>query len=169
MFREIPGYNNYFINESGIILDKFGNTLRVSVNKDCLMYVTINGNNEYIHDLVAKTYLKYDNRCIYPIHKDGDLLNNHISNIKLDDKPEVISITSSPNRDHRRYSSSKYIYEVYNDETNDVIQCIGRNEVADLIQYEEISLKNMVGNGKMISLGPYKGYQIRRVVKQEDI
>lgn len=52
-------------------------------------------------------------------------------------------------------------YEVYND--RDAVFCPDRHSVADLIGYFEISLKNMVGNGRKIALGPYAGYQIRNL------
>ena len=159
MFKEIPGYESYLINESGIILNKKDNSmLRVSFDTVGYLYVTIDGHIEYVHELMARTYLP--NR--YIIHVDGDPLNNHISNISYSSTPENIKIVD---RENRQWKSGKptYIYEVFNNDTNDVIPCFGRLEVAKLIQYEEISLKNMVGNGRKITLGPYAGYQIRRV------
>ena len=165
MFREIPGYNNYLINESGAIIDNKNNLVRTAVNNNGFMYITIDGKIEYIHDLIAKAFLGYnDNSTSYPNHKDGDSLNNHVSNIILGDKPETYAVIE--NREHRHYSSGKYKYEVYNESTGDSVICIGRGKVAELIQYEEISLKNMVGNGRKIALGPYKGYQIRRLEKE---
>lgn len=161
MFREIPSYKNYQINESGIVKGPDNKPLRVAVNNDGFMYVNIEGNIEYIQNLIADAYLKSDSRFKYPVHINGDTLNNHISNIKLSDTPELY-VSMIPNRYHREYSKSTNIYEVYNDELGDCIECIGRGAVAELIQYEEISLKNMVGNGRVITLGPYKGYQIRR-------
>ena len=59
-------------------------------------------------------------------------------------------------------------YEIFNEDTGDVIRCHGREMVADTIQYSLISLKNMVGNGRKIALGPYKGYQIRRLNRKDE-
>ena len=163
MLVEIPGHKDYLISKSGIVINKnTGKLTRISVNNNGYMYVTIDGKNEFIHDLITMSFLGYDNNSsFYPIHKDGDCLNNHVSNIELSCVPE--ENLSIDNRERRHYSSSKYEYEVYNESTGDSIICIGRGQVAELIQYEEISLKNMVGNGRIITLGPYKGYKIRRV------
>ena len=163
MLKEIPGYEGYLISKSGNVLQKKTNQLlRISVTNNGFMYVTINGKNEYIHDLIAIAFLGYNpSDPIYPIHKDGDSLNNHVSNIVLGSAPETSATIE--NREHRHYSSSKYEYEVYNESTGDSVICIGRGQVAELIQYEEISLKNMIGNGRIITLGPYEGYKIRRV------
>ena len=162
MFREIPGYKNYYINESGIVKDQYENLLKIAVNNDCRMYTIINGNIEYIDNLIAKTYFRIDHEYKFPVHIDGDPLNNHVTNIKISkNKEKNLTI---PNRSNRSYSSGTNIYEVFNDVTGDIVECIGRGQVAELIQYEEISLKNMVGNGRKITLGPYKGYQIRRKI-----
>lgn len=163
MLKEIPGYENYLINESGVIINKKdNNVLRTSVNNDGYMYVYLEGKIQYIHNLVAKSFLSKENELELEnvIHLDEDPLNNHISNIQYSDDYDKIELIS---REHRVYSNGNKLYEVYNEEIDDYILCHGRSEVAELIQYEEISLKNMVGNGRKITLGPYKGYQIRRL------
>jgi len=164
MLKEIPGYENYLINESGIIIDQDGNLIRESVNNEGYMYAYLNNKNVYIHDLVASTFLTNKDNFKYVIHKNNDPLNNHITNIAWSENPEETDKIELFCRENRDYSSSKNIYEVFNDETGDIIECQGRGAVAELIQYEEISLKNMVGNGRKIFLGPYKGYQIRRII-----
>lgn len=60
MLRRIPGHNNYLINESGAILDKDHKLVRTNVNNDGFMYVNIDGEMLFIHDLVAITYLNCD-------------------------------------------------------------------------------------------------------------
>lgn len=162
MFINLPNYENYLINESGVIIDKRTNNIaRVAANNQGLMYVNLDGNIEYIHNLVANTFL-INSGLPFVNHIDNDILNNHVTNLKWSMNEETIR---SSCRNHRKYSRSKNPYEVYNEETGDSIICIGRGKVAELIQYEEISLKNMIGNGRKITLGPYKGYQIRRVIK----
>ena len=47
-----------------------------------------------------------------------------------------------------------------NKDTEDCVICHGRADVAQTIQYKEISLKNMVGNERKIAFGPYAGYNI---------
>ena len=156
----IPKYPNYYISESGIVTNSNGIVQRYSLDNNERLFVTIEGNKEYIDELVAMTFLQNPNNFYYIEHTDHDGLNNHVSNLRYTNiKPKVDPI---PNR-NRKYSRSSYKYEVYNEDAGDSIICYGRGEVAELIQYEEISLKNMVGNGRKIFVGPYKGYQIRRL------
>ena len=161
MMVKIPNYDNYYINESGNILDTNLNLIRTSVDEDGLIYVTLDKEKKYVHDLVSDTFFKNPMRYRYTIHKDGDILNNHVSNLTFSDKSEIIENNLNSNG----YTKGSRDYEVFNEETGDVILCHGREEVSDLIQYSLISLKNMVGNGRKIFLGPYKGYQIRIVRK----
>lgn len=160
MLKELKNYPGYFINESGVIIDSNCSLIKSMINRDGRLYVTLNSNIEFVDELVAMTFLINDENYSYIRHCDSDSLNCHLSNIRWSNKKDTSKI---PYRDHKKYSNSKNIYEVYNKDTGDVVSCIGRGEVAQLIQYEEISLKNMIGNGRIISVGPYKGYQIRRI------
>lgn len=164
MLKELKRYPGYFINESGLIADYNGNIIRSSINNEGYMYVYLNSNIELVSKLVAETFLINNEDYRNIEYLDSDPLNCHLTNIKWSkNEDNSIKLVS---RDHRNYSKSTNVYEVYNEDTGDVVSCIGRGEVAQLIQYEEISLKNMVGNGRKISLGPYKGYQIRRIIKE---
>ena len=163
MMRQIPGFENYCINESGIVLDNTKHIVRSSINKDGRLYTTLNGINVFIDELVAKTFLAPPTeKYCYLCYRDNSPLNCHYSNLYWNsyDKSHLLDTSFKGNR---YYSSSKYLYQIYNEDESIVIECIGRGEVADKIQYEEISLKNMVGNGTMIMQGPYKGFMIRRV------
>ena len=151
----------YRINEFGIVIDENERMLRYSVDNHDRMYVTINKNIEYIDELVAKTFLNNPYNFKYVIHKNGELLNNHLSNISWSEFPEIIEEELIIHK--RPKTIPRYKYEVYSD-SGDSIICQGREEVAKLIEYEVISLKNMVGNGRIISKGPYTGYKIRRLV-----
>ena len=162
MFKRIENHPNYFINESGNIIDSNETFVRFSVNNNERMYCTLDGKVEYIDQLVANAFLaKPEDNTLYLNHQDGDSLNCHVSNLHWSDVK--IQNDPIPHREHREYSRGTNIYEVFNDDESIVVTCVGRSEVAELIQYEEISLKNMVGNGRKIFLGPYKGFQIRRV------
>lgn len=162
MLCNIPGYPDYLINESGAIVDKNGIMVRISVDNYDRIYVTINRKIEYIADLVAKTFLNNPNNFKYVSHRNGELLNNHVSNLYWSSTPEIVT------KDNIIHSRPKviprYKYEIYNDKTNESIICQGREELAVTIEYEVISLKNMIGNGRIISKGPYKGFKIRRLV-----
>lgn len=161
MFKQIPNYSGYLINESGIVIDSDRNIIRTAVNNNGQLYTTLNSNIEFIDSLVAQAFLSNQSNYQFITHIDNDSLNCHLSDIRWSCREDSKSILE--NRDHRAYSKGFNKYEVFNEETNDSIICIGRGEVASLIQYEEISLKNMIGNGRKITMGPYTGYQIRRI------
>lgn len=172
MMKEIDGYNgNYRINEAGIVINKNGHVMRTAVSNSGYLRTSLEDpntgerKNESIHRLVAKTFIPNPDNLPIVMHKDNDPLNNHMSNLKWGTQSENIQQAFneyrkvSPYKNH--YKPNKY--QVYNTDTNDSIICNCRSDVADLIGYEEASLKNMVGNGRKITLGPYKDYQIRRL------
>ena len=167
MMKEIPGYNgNYKINESGVVINKNGHVMRTAVSNSGYLRTTLevpNTNpvrrkNESIHRLVAETFIPNPDNLPVVLHKDNDPLNNQVSNLKWGTQSENIRQAFD---EDRKVSPFACTYEVYND--TEGIKCKGRSSVADLIGYAEVSLKNMVGNGRKIALGPYKGYQIRNL------
>ena len=114
---------------------------------------------------MAKQFIPNPNNLPVVMHKDNDPLNNHVSNLKWGTQSENIQQAFNDGRKispmiGRKGSNIKY--EVFNTETGDSIDNLTRTEVSELIGYKEISLKNMVGNGRKIALGPYKDYMIRR-------
>lgn len=163
MLVKIKDHPKYLINESGNIIDLNGNLIRTSVDQYGLICAFIDGQNYYVHELVASTFLVNNNNCKFVNHINEDLLNNHVTNLYYSDKTEI---KESP-INASGYKKGHNDYEIFNEETGDVIFCQGREMVADTIQYSLISLKNMVGNGRKIALGPYKGYQIRRLTRRK--
>ena len=167
--KEIPGYNgDYKINESGVVINKNGHVMRTAVSNSGYLRTALeipNTNpvrrkNESIHRLVAETFIPNPDNLPVVLHKDNDPLNNQVSNLKWDTQSENIRQAFDEGRKVSPKTNT-YTYEVYND--NDSIICKGRSSVSDLIGYSEVSLKNMVGNGREIALGPYKGYKIRNL------
>ena len=171
MMKEIKGYEGkYKINESGIVVNDNGHVMRTAVSNAGYLRTTLeiieNGrlvrNNESIHRLVAETFIPNPNNLPVVMHKDNDPLNNHVSNLKWGTQSENIRQAFREGRKFSPAVKPVYKYEVYNDNSGEVIMCKGRTAVSDLIGYEEISLKNMVGNDREITLGPYRGFKIRR-------
>jgi len=172
MFKQIKNYGGgtYYINESGIVMNKNGHVMRSAKSDNGYLRtsledpITHKRKNLSIHRLVAETFIPNPDNLPVVMHKDNDSLNNHVSNLKWG---TVSENTKQAYEDGRAVSPNKGVhrtnkYQVYNEELNDYITCDCRTDVAELIQYAEISLKNMVGNDREIALGPYKGYKIRR-------
>ena len=167
--KEIPGFEDYKINESGIVINKNGHVMRTAVNNSGYLRTTLkipetnNRKNVSIHRLVAETFIPNPDNLPVVMHKDNDPLNIHISNLQWGTQSDNIQQSFD---DGRKISPQKLyktvnMYEVYNDDGDNII-CNSRSDLADTIQYAEVSLKNMVGNGRKIALGPYAGYEIRR-------
>ena len=82
MLVKIPNYDNYLINESGNIVDNRYNLQRTAVDQNGLIYVYLGMKKEYVHELVARTFLNNIYNLPFVIHINGDKLNNHITNLK---------------------------------------------------------------------------------------
>lgn len=164
MMKEIKGYEDYKINESGIVINKNGHVMRTAKSNSGYLRTSLENKdgrkNFSIHRLVAQTFIPNPNNLPIVMHKDNDPLNNYVSNLEWGTQSDNINQAFN---EGRKISPQKIKYQIFND-TGDIINCNNRNEVAELIGYEIISLKNMVGNNRKIYLGPYKDYQIRRVV-----
>ena len=174
-YKSIPSHPNYFVNENGIIVDAGGNYVSVSQDYYGYLYTHLDNEKVYIHEIVASLYLNSQTRDPefekFIVHKDNDILHNHYSNLKFSPYPENIEsfldrkVYSNMDKLGAKQANKVSQYVVYNDETGNYVICKDRIAVSELIHYELISLKNMVGNDRKISLGPYKGYKIKRVTK----
>jgi hypothetical protein len=170
MFRDVPGYPGYKINESGIVVNKKGHVMRNALsNTGYLRYALIppegdgkHRDNVSMHRLVASAFIPNPDNLPVVMHIDNDKLNNHVSNLKWGTQSDNIRQAFDEGRKVSPRTSKSSKYQIYNDD-GEYITCQTRTNLADTIQYAEISLKNMVGNDHIIDQGPYKGYKIRRV------
>ena len=167
MMKDIPGYGGtYKINECGNVINKNGHVMRTAVSNSGYLRTslelpgTTERKNESIHRLVAETFIPNPDNLPIVMHIDNDPFNNHVSNLRWGTQQENVQQSII---ERRRIHPNSCAYEVYNAHTGDTVYCDSRSELADTICYAEISLKNMVGNGRIISQGPYMGYQIRNV------
>ena len=87
MFVPIKEYPNYSINEKGevksIYVSKMLKPRTAGRGYFCYQLRNENGvKNEYIHRLVAKTFIPNPNNLPQVDHIDGDRSNNHVSNLR---------------------------------------------------------------------------------------
>lgn len=85
-FKKVKGFSNYKISKTGIIHSKNGDKLSPSKNnsngyKSVVLYKNGNPHHKYIHDLVANAFLNNPNNKTIVGHKDGNKLNNNVSNL----------------------------------------------------------------------------------------
>lgn len=85
--KQIKNFSKYFIDEYGRLFNKDGFQYKTQVNKDGYAYVSLRRddrkrNTQKIHRLVAAAYLETVDGKEHVNHKDGDKLNNHVSNLE---------------------------------------------------------------------------------------
>lgn len=96
MFKEIPGYSRYKINESGVVRNKYRELKQQTSTKGYKTICLIGDDGKKkavkIHRLVGLTYIENPENKPQINHKDGDKLNNHVSNLEW--------CTNQENMDH---------------------------------------------------------------------
>lgn len=101
MFKEIPGYDgNYKINEAGVILNKKEHMMRPIITDNGYLRTALeiydeNGklikrNNEFVHRLVAKTFIPNPDNLPIVMHLDNDTLNPCVTNLKWGTQKENV-------------------------------------------------------------------------------
>jgi len=112
MLNKIDGFSNYLVEDNGKVfsiskkdyINSYENNYGykfVSIKNDEGKWVS-----EYIHRLVAKSFLENPNRYPNVLHLDDNPKNNNVSNLKWGTQSENISLCSLHNRVARK---NKYI------------------------------------------------------------
>lgn len=89
-FISIPDYNNYSIDMSGTLIRKYKNgkikIIKPSLNSNGYLRYTLSKGGKrkhiYMHQLLAKCFLKnpFNKKCVD--HKDRNRLNNNLNNLR---------------------------------------------------------------------------------------
>ena len=87
MRKQISGYNNYYIYDNGDVLNISTNKiLKGSIGENGYKYYRLSKDNNktmfYAHRLVAEHFLENPNSLPVVNHKDGNKLNNQLSNLE---------------------------------------------------------------------------------------
>ena len=104
-WREINGYENlYWVNQFGEVKNRKGKILKQTLNTSGYVYTRLcKGKRQYkwhfIHRLVAGAFLENPENKPDVNHKDGDKLNNKVSNLEW--------VTKRENHIHRVYTLNK--------------------------------------------------------------
>lgn len=82
--KQIPKHENYLISEDGIVYRLKGEQIS-EIKPDCsngYARVKLDGENNYIHKLVAESFIRQPNPEKNRVfHIDGDKFNNHRTNL----------------------------------------------------------------------------------------
>ena len=98
-FTKVKSLENYCINEYGLILNiRTRGEIIPSVGKKGYLQVCLTNKNTYsVHRLVALTFIENKENKPEVNHKDGNKLNNHVSNVEWN--------TTQENLEHKRINN----------------------------------------------------------------
>lgn len=82
MFKQIPNYENFLINEEGVVKAPDGHILSQNDNGKGYRTVSLNRQSKYVHRLVAQTFLPNPDNLPCVDHIDTDKSNNNVSNLR---------------------------------------------------------------------------------------
>lgn len=167
-FKQIEGYNGYYINSQGIILSCNVGTILRQIRPQIhnsgyytVKLVKSNGDkkHEFVHRLVAKAFLPNDENLSDVNHKDLDKLNNNLENLewcsRQNNLKHFYKLSSKTSKSKcKLYKNDEYIG------TFDSIRkaCIYVND-----NFEEVNINSM-SNHMRIGIQLYRGkYKIERI------
>ena len=126
-------FKNYTIDEDGNVFSKRRHRyLNASKDRDGYKYITIGGKHYKIHRLVATAFIEnpYNKPCID--HIDGNILNNHISNLRW--------VTPKENSNNKNtIKHLKAIGKKYKTEYGKRVKDINGNEYISIIEASRIT------------------------------
>ena len=98
-FTKVKSLENYCINEYGLILNiRTRGMIIHSISKKGYLQVCLTNKNTYkVHRLVALTFIENKENKQEVNHKDGNKLNNHVSNLEWN--------TTQENLEHKRINN----------------------------------------------------------------
>lgn len=118
--KAINGYDNYIIDENGIITNTDTNKiLNGSIGENGYKYYRLSKNHKtkmfYAHRLVAETFIPNPNNLPVVNHKDGNKLNNNINNLEWCTYSENSKHAHSSNLLQKRRQSEYYKEDLPNE------------------------------------------------------
>jgi len=123
-WRVIPNFPNYEINKLGEVRHiRFQKILKHQLNKFGYLHVALSNKTKLLHRLLAETFISNPNNLQTVNHKDGNKLNNDISNLEwmtLGDNVrhyrEVLKLPVRPYSNCWRFVNSEQISCFYNNQ-----------------------------------------------------
>ena len=161
MMKPIKGYEDYKINDNGIVITKKGHVMRPVINNWYLRLRLKNRktgkmDNKTIHRLVAENFIPNPDNLPVVMHLDNDPLHDHVSNLKWGTQKDNVQQSVREGRRAKCKKQPSYFYKLYKDENN-YEYAYGVKGVANLAGISSLS---SIRPNAIIKSGPYEGYTI---------
>lgn len=149
--KEINNYKGYFIDTNGDVFNKNGRKLKPYINGSYLVVDLPIGNGRYkkctIHRLVALVFLENPLNKPQVNHKDGDKLNNNVSNLEWATRSEnmkhaynVLFNSHFGEKNTQSKLTSQQVMDIVSKRMNGVslesissIYCISKSTICDIM------------------------------------
>lgn len=141
-WKTIEEYPKYQVSKLGRVSNiKTERVLKLCVNSSGYKKVVLNGKNEYVHRLVAETFIPNPNNLPEVNHKDGNKWNNCVDNLEWVSKSEnakhAFDLGLRNVSGYTRYKVSKSAHRFSADEIEEIEQMyrngMTKKEIADRI------------------------------------
>lgn len=139
MFREIPNFNSYLVNEHGVVINARSKK-RLKQNDNGSGYLQVqfaDGRNRYVHRLVAMAFIPCDDSRELVDHIDGNKKNNRADNLRW--------VTAAENYRAYGYAERRTALQkrviAENVKTSEVIEFPSRNACAAYFKCDKSEIK----------------------------
>lgn len=126
MKKQIKEYNNYFIYDNGEVFNSNTNKLlQGSISENGYKYYRLSKNNSkkmfYAHRLVAEYFIPNPSNLPIVNHKDGNKLNNEVSNLEWTTYSKNIEHWHKNLNKKERVKTEKYLYDLEGEEWTEIL------------------------------------------------
>lgn len=162
MYKDIPSLPGYSISPDGIVKNNETKEIFIGYldHKSKKLRIKIGGKNEYVHRLVAETYLPNENDYEFVIHKNGVLTDNRVENLKWSSRSDIQLQAYDSGKKHEHCGVPK---PVCIKELNLYFETI--RDCANYLDVDPSLIRQNL-NGKIATC---KGYTIQEVTNNTDI
>ncbi len=164
MFKRIDGFENYVINENGVVINTTTNHIKKpSDNNMGYLFVDLYNcgkhKREYIHRLVAKAFIPNIENKPYINHIDGNPHNNSVENLEWCTPKENVEHASKVLKVMKAYSihtekckKKIYVYDFFTD------KLIGEySSLTECAKIYKLNVPNIIENAKSQNKKQLKG------------
>jgi len=156
MYKKIPNFENYSINENGVVINNKGGIKYCRISNKGYFIVNLYSNGVgkslLIHRLVALAFLDNPQKKPCVNHIDGDKLNNHVLNLEW--------VTKSEN--------DKHAYKIGLRTANKSIGSSNANTKLTQLQIHEIRNATGITQTALSQKYGVSRAQIQRILKREN-